>query len=442
MHTDPTPDHLQTRAPRTLFAALFLFTMALSSASATLLANVDIKPSIFQIVNFTGPTALSLLHGGGLTVCTTEMGTLGNPICFHAARMLLPSLTVAAGYLLFGDRFLPVMLFKIVLFLLPLEFAIFLALKRLPTSLPRRIGTVFLLLAPFGMTIFIANVVNLPVEEDYAYSLIAFALAIILFGPFASPSSSAASPPRSHPAYILAFALAVDALYLSKSSLSLAVAALTIALMLQLRGTLWRVVLLLLVAAAPIGWALHQHHASGRYSLGTSLDGVNLHKGNDAIFLAHYPPPPLTSLDDFDPDLNRGLYFPNEWAFNDYHLHAGLAYIRSHPAATLHAEWRKFHLLYISLTKYGSSDPHGLRLLIETAGLLLFRVLFWGTLAVSLAALFAPSLRSLRGPAAAYLALVAACSIPYLVGFGYTRHASILIYPASLMGCRILATRR
>jgi hypothetical protein len=436
MHRQQTTCH----SPRVLFAALFLITMAVSIASAVLLGNVDIKPSIFQIVNFTGPTALSLLHGGGLTVCTTEMGTLGNPICFHAARMLVPSLTVAAGYLLFGDRFVPVMLFKIVLFLLPLEFAIFLALKRLPASLPRRIGIVFLLLAPFGMTIFIANVVNLPVEEDYAYSLIALALAIILFGPLAAPSSEFATPNRSHPFYVLAFALAVDALYLSKSSLSLAVVALTLAFFLQLHSPLWRFTLLVLVAAAPIGWAMHQHHASGRYSLGTSLDGVNLHKGNDEIFLAHYPPPPLTSLDDFDPDLNRGLYFPNEWSFNDYHLHAGIAYIRTHPRETLRAEWRKFHLLYISITKYGSSDPHGMRLLVETAGLLLFRALFWSSIAVSFAALFAPSLRSLKGPAAAYLALVAACALPYLVGFGYTRHASILIYPASLIWCRILSS--
>jgi hypothetical protein len=439
MHTEPKPYLRKPWPPRALFAALFLITMAISIASATLLGNVDIKPSIFQIVNFTGPTALSLLHGGGLTVCTTEMGTLGNPICFHAARMLVPSLTVAAGYLVFGDRFVPVMVFKIILFLLPVEFAIFLALKRLPASPFRRAGIVFLLVAPFGMTLFIANVVNLPVEEDYAYSLIAFALAVILFGPFASPSSEAASARRSHPFYILAFALAVDALYLSKSSLSLAVAALTIAFFLQLRSPIRRVILIVLVAAAPIGWALHQHHASGRYSLGTSLDGVNLHKGNDAIFLAHYPPPPLTSLDDFDPDLNRGLYFPSEWSFNDYHLHAGIDYIRAHPRETLQAEWRKFHLLYISLTKYGSSDPHGLRLLIETAGLLLFRILFWGSIAVSLAAFFAPSLRSLRSAAVAYLALVAACALPYLIGFGYTRHASILIYPACLMGCRILS---
>jgi hypothetical protein len=37
-----------------------------------------------------------------------------------------------------------------------------------------------------------------------------------------------------------------------------------------------------------------------------------------------------------------------------------------------------------------------------------------------------------------FLALVAACALPYVAGFAYTRHISVLIYPAALMCCRAL----
>jgi hypothetical protein len=426
-------------SPIAIFAGLFILTFAISVASEFLLDRGMFRQSLFDLVNFTGPTTQSLIHHGGLTFCSYGSEIAPNIICFHAGRMPVGPFVVGAGILLFGDSFVRVSLFKIVLLLLPLELAIFLVCRRLPPSLPRRVGCVLLLLAPFGMTIFIANVVNLQVEEDYAYSLIACALALVLFGPFAFPRSrDSRAGASAHLVLLLLFVLSVDALYLSKSSLSLAVAVLTVAFVLQQRLLISRLALLALVAAAPLGWAVYTHHASGRYTLGTSLDGVNLHKGNGTIFMEHYPPAPLTSLDDYDGILNRGLHFPDEWSFNDYHLHAGIAYIRSHPRETLIAEWRKFSLLYLSITKYGSSDSHGVRLLVEKAGLLLFRIVFWSTIAFSLFALFSPAHRELRPAAITYLALVAACVLPYLIGFGYTRHASILIYPASLMGCRIL----
>ena len=45
---------------------------------------------------------------------------------------------------------------------------------------------------------------------------------------------------------------------------------------------------------------------------------------------------------------------------------------------------------------------------------------------------------SLRQVGWVLLALVAACLLPYIVGFAYTRHVSVLIYPAALMCCRML----
>jgi hypothetical protein len=46
--------------------------------------------------------------------------------------------------------------------------------------------------------------------------------------------------------------------------------------------------------------------------------------------------------------------------------------------------------------------------------------------------------RSLRAASGVFLAVVAACALPYVAGFAYTRHVSILIYPAALFLCRQL----
>ena len=72
--------------------------------------------------------------------------------------------------------------------------------------------------------------------------------------------------------------------------------------------------------------------------MGTSFDGINLHKGNNAGFLEHYPPAHGDSMDWYDFELNRGLYFGDEWSFNDYHRRAALDYLRTHPRETLEGD--------------------------------------------------------------------------------------------------------
>lgn len=420
-----------------LLLLLVLLSVGISLAAALFFDQPFLHQSLFKLSNLVGPTTQSLLHGGGLTVCTTEMGTPGNPICFHSGRMPLPSLIIAVGIRLFGDSFLRVAIFKTLLFLLPIEFSIWLVWKRMPQSGLRQMLIVLLLIAPFEMTPFLANVVNLQVEEAYAYSLLAFAVAILFFGPSAPPRSQPAS---DFPGYVILFALAIDALYLSKSSMILVAAILTLAFFLQLRSSPLRFLVLALVAAAPLGWALHQHHASGRYSLGTSLDGINLHKANVDTFLAHYPPPSGTSLDQYDAGLNRGLTFPDEWTYNDFHQHTALAYIRTHPSQIIRGDARKLWVLFFSLTKYGSTANHGLLLAIEIAGLLLFRIILWIAIGYSVIVLLRPSKGSQRAPAAAFLAIILASIVPYIAGFAYTRHASILVYPACLICCRALCS--
>ena len=421
----------RTTQDRRLLLLLLFVPVVMSLSGVWILDHTKANKPLFSMTNLVGPTTRSLLAGEGLTACTEDMGTRGNPICFHAARMPMSALVVALGMRLFGDHYLRVACFKTLLFLLPVGACLYLVWRCLPRSGGRRLLVVLLLLAPFAMTAFLADVTNILVDEGYLYSFLAVAVALLLFD----------MPTMGGWGRAVVFAAAVDGVYLSKSGALPVVAVLTLGFLLveQRAGLRWLVVAL--VTAAPLGWALHQHHASGRYSLGTSFDGINLHKGNNAGFLEHYPPRHGDSMDWYDFELNRGLHFGDEWSFNDYHQRAALGYLRAHPRETLAGDGRKLKVLFFSVEKYGGTASYGLRRMIEDAGMVVFRLILWTAMLWAIYLLFrarGAERRSLRVASGVFLAVVAACALPYLAGFAYTRHVSILIYPAALFCCRML----
>ncbi len=380
---------------------------------------------LFELGNLVGPTTESLLHGGGLTACTEAMGTPGNPICFHAGRMPMASVVVGAGIRIFGSSVRRVVVFKTLLFLLPIEGAIWLVWARGV----RRWLVWGLLVAPFGMPAFLADVVNLQVEEGYSYSLLALAVGMLLFRE---------SGARWAWGRAVLFAVAVDGVYLAKSSMVAAVAVLTVSYLVLEKAWGRRLLVTGLVMLAPVGWALHQHHASGRYSVGTSLDGVNLHKANHAEFLQLYPPPGGGTLDEHDKDLNAGMRFGDEWSFNDYHARAAVEYLRTHPRETFEGDLRKLWVIFVSVRKSGSGENQGGMLVAETVGMVGFRLMLWAAMLGAVWVVVQPVRDGDRGAGLIFLGLVGAVALPYVVGFAYTRHVSVLIYPAALMCCRLL----
>ncbi len=280
---------------------LLLFVpLVMSLSGVWILDHSKANKPLFSMTNLVGPTTRSLLAGQGLTACTEDMGTRGNPICFHAARMPMSALVVALGIRLFGDHYLRVACFKTLLLLLPVGLCIYLVWRCLPRSGGRGLAAVLLLLAPFAMTAFLADVTNILVDEGYLYSFLAVAVALLFFDVQARLAMGGLCR-------AVLFAVAVDGVYLSKSGTLPVVVVLTAGYLLVERRVALRWLVVGLVAAAPLGWAMHQHHASGRYSVGTSFDGINLHKGNNAGFLEHYPPRHGDSMDWYDFELNRGL---------------------------------------------------------------------------------------------------------------------------------------
>ncbi len=73
--------------------------------------------------------------------------------------------------------------------------------------------------------------------------------------------------------------------------------------------------------------------------------------------------------------------------------------------------------------------------------MVVFRLMLWIAILYAIYVLFRvrdTNRRSLRVASGVFLAVVAACALPFLAGFAYTRHVSILIYPAALFCCRVL----
>src|SRR5271168_1117345 len=163
----------QTKQDARLLLVLLLVPVLLSVAAVWTLDHTKANKPLFSVTNLVGPTTRSLLAGGGITVCTEEMGTRGNPICFHAARMPATAVVVATGVRLFGNHYLRVACFKTILLLLPVEWAIYLVWRRLPQERGRRLMVVLLLLAPFVIPAFLADVTNLQVDEGFSYSFLA-----------------------------------------------------------------------------------------------------------------------------------------------------------------------------------------------------------------------------------------------------------------------------
>jgi hypothetical protein len=77
-------------------------------------------------------------------------------------------------------------------------------------------------------------------------------------------------------------------------------------------------------------------------------------------------------------------------------------------------------------------------LMAELGGFSLFRLILQAALGFSVVAIWRRWLR-LRGDGWIFLLVVGAVALPYLLGFAYTRHASVLIYPSVLLCCRMLA---
>lgn len=414
--------------PRQWFVAIAFYLCSFFAAiGAGLMLHKDRAGSLASLSNFMGSLVESLIHGGGYVVCSDGMTAPGNILCFHANHMPLPPFLLAGLAHIFGDQYRWVELAKVAIVLIPVAAAVSLVWSAAYATTSRKLRglILFLLFASLLIPIQLIDVLNMQVEEGYTFCLLAYALAILLFG----------MRSHAHKRFIpwsltFAFAIATLALYLTKSSMIVASVFLVLAFCWQAHDFRKNISIILIFLCGPLIWGLYTYR-TGHLSLGSSIDGMNLHKGNCFEFLANYPPPAGRNFDRYDAKLNEGEHFKDEWTFNAYHFHAAERYVESHPAQTLQATFWKAEVFFISLRKIGSETYSGWLAWLTDLSMVLFRLLFWTACAVALWLLAHPQ-RFGRRAAMLYLGVVGAVALPYLIGYALTRHAGVLIVPSAI----------
>jgi hypothetical protein len=382
----------------------------------------DRNLSIFEISNFVGPTTLSFLNNGSLDVTSYLRG----------ARMPLASLAVASFYTIIGDHFFQVVLLKVAISLLATWGIVYLALARQPHTTDRRDWTInSLLFIPLVCSPFVANMVNLQVEEAYGFAPIAYCVAVLLL----PKARDQKDTHRINTAIILesmGFCVSACLVFLAKSSFIILSWAFVLLYCVIHRRAILRAIVITGMVLCCLGWANFQNIHAGKFTLGTSLDGFNFYKGNNTKFLERYPPEPGINLDIYDNELAAGRHFESEWDENSFYKDLAKQYIFENPIATFKAIAVKFNASLLSFQKYGSTASSGIRSIYETIGILLFRLVFVASLLVIMTAIFVKRFRAIRPVSLMFLAIGASTVAPYLAGFAYTRHTSVLLFPCCL----------
>ena len=406
-----------------------LATLVCVGAAAVLYARHP--PSLLETANKLGPAAENLVHGRGLAIC---YGTANQPDCFYAQRMPVAPVTLAFLYLLFGEHGTVAALVKTLFCLAPVLMLFACIMRHAQFCSARRRVAVFALLL---LAIFLPPTLdlsaNLNFEEAYFYGWFALATGLLFF-----PELSVRRPRL----WVAVVCLGAVFCYLTKSSLLLAASFLVAAAAFYtarcLRRTRLAIALICAFASAPLLWGAWQHHASGRFTLGTSLDGVNLYKGNNPLFLGHYPAFRGASVDLDEAALFAGhVSETEEWDENDFGLASARAYVRTHPTQTLEAVLRKASVFFLGVERNAADEAYNAVLeLAFTAGLVLFRIMLLAAIALALRQFFSRSAD--RFPTVVFLGTVACIAAPYIAGFALTRHATVLILPAAAYLCRLL----
>lgn len=278
-------------------------------------------------------------------------------------------------------------------------------------------------------------------EEGYVVELLAAAATSTMF--LVAPNSKTSSVMR----YIFPV-ITVSIAYLFKSSMVVIwVVSSSLVVCLALRSGRVKLAagLIALALAAPGGWLLHNWTQGGKATIMSSYDGENAFRGWNAHTLDLYPDCTLDLL--FQPISicgtrtmqfpaePRRLDFATEWEWNDRYAQRAEDWVINHPSEALKLLRVKLYTVFLSVrivphyrVTDGANDTT--RTIAEEwlsgVWLSLGRALEIMWLAVIGFLIYRGDAQA-RRVAFASLVIPLGYALPYVLGFGYERHFSILI---------------
>lgn len=346
-------------------------------------------------------------------------------VAFSAHRLpFIPYFVIGLSSVL-GDDVGRVAFAKCLLFGAVLAFAFGVVLKNIRVPL----GWVLLALGVAAtMPRWVLNVFEVGLEEGYTIPVLAALFGLLWF--------STAEERRANGWNVLIGLLLVLLIFL-KSSMVYWCLAVPVLLWLRDRRLMPSVVVLAFVIGGFALLASFNARHSGRFTIGSSWEGWNLHKGNCEHTAALYPPYSLDILD-YEGKVQAERRLADEWDHNAYFRQRAVDFIRAHPAEFLGLAARKAWVFFgevrpTGLAHRGESRYASPQYLLQIPWMIVFRVALWSAIALALRTIWCAPRRSDEGTVAlTYLVFLALYSGFHVVGFAYERHVMPVVMPTAL----------
>jgi len=377
---------------------------------------------------------------GSLMACSPP--PIHDNYCTFASRMpLLPYFLVGAAKLV-GDSLLRIALAKTLL----LDLLLLFYLVRFIALIGADRGVAAILIAVFAGPQLMLHSVSPYYEEGFIIPL----LGIVFIIQLAYALGREADLPRwgRLPAYIAVSA----ALYLLKSTLLLVLAWNLLFLLAFVRlGAARKMMAVALLCAAPLLWGAVVDHVTGRFTLGTSIDGLNLLRGNNPAALALYPRYTVdrtvgdgvveidgAKVPQFDPATIDPRFaadlWRSEWEIDDGYRDVALQWMGSHIGDVLRLTTRRLWVFFLEIRNTpivpGAPKPAGAILAIGIGWMAAMRLVMWGAIVAALEGFRREGPR--RYAAIAFLGLFAAYAAPFILAYTMERHVVPILLPCAL----------
>jgi len=445
---------LEKFAPNVTTASLLLTGILLLSLLAKLmliLQSGDPQRSILQMEFGFGPVITSLYQRGSLEACGVALGL---DMCGVATRMpLLPALYVALADVV-GLQQTHVAIAKTILCSALLWCSAIYFCRTLARYPLNRLGLVALSALLFLGPQYLKHAISIQYEESLlidwlpAYFLLLGALLV---------RQTAAQPLGKTEYGILAFLLLLGcSLYFLKSSMLAFSLTLTLAPLVLIKVPTWfKAVAFLPFLIGLVWWGSVNYNYHGEIRLGSSYNGENLYRGQNAFSYQVYPELNLDRLiDSSEVILDNGQHLPlpnwsrhypqfkGEWQWHDYFKELSGKWVKENPVDALAFTLRKIYVFFVEprkvpfrQTTHPETEPHdysSASLVAGMAWIVLLRVLFFIGVGRAIRDLW--RYRTLSNFALWQLLFIGTYAAPYIVGFSYQRHITpMLVFSAILL---------
>jgi hypothetical protein len=199
------------------------------------------------------------------------------------------------------------------------------------------------------------------------------------------------------------------------------------------------------VISAFITIAVYSFMLNGTFTLESSLNGVNIYKGNNSKTFEIYPKYNLDILDKTDSVIKSPGVFKNEWEYNRSYKNKAYSYIIHHPRQFLKGVFIKTWALFFSIHPIGTSPErekkNNIVLAIDLLITIFQRGLFCMTCFVAFILIFFRSPIKQKYVALIVFLFILLYSGPFLIGFSYMRHYVPLMFPVIVFGMKLYSCK-